>query len=120
MKTHVTAGVDAIEKIINNMSEHAFLRHTLYIAGTHHEKWDGTGYPMGLKGNNIPLEGRLMAIADVYDALISARPYKEAFSHAAASQIIEDGAGTHFDPVLVNVFREVKGKFAQIVREIGV
>ncbi|MCL2305575.1 MAG: response regulator [Planctomycetaceae bacterium] len=119
MKTHVTVGIDAIEKIMSNTPGHAFLRHTLYIVGTHHEKWDGTGYPMGLKGNNIPLEGRLMAIADVYDALISARPYKEAFSHEAASQIIEDGAGTHFDPDLVDVFRAVKGKFAQIVQEIG-
>ena len=74
---------------------------------------------MELKENSIPLEGRLMAIADVYDALISARPYKRAFPHEEASQIIENGAGTHFDPVLVNVFRDVKGKFAQIVKEIG-
>jgi len=90
MKTHVNAGIDAIERMINNAHENAFLRHTLYIAGTHHEKWDGTGYPVGLKGLNIPLEGRLMAIADVYDALISERPYKKPFPHEEAKKIIED------------------------------
>jgi len=119
MKTHVTVGVDALEKIIHNMAEHAFLRHTLYIAGTHHEKWDGTGYPTGLRGRDIPLEGRLMAIADVYDALISARPYKEAIPHEKASKIIEEGAGTHFDPTLVDVFIGVESEFAHIVKEIG-
>jgi len=118
MKTHVTVGVDAVEKIIRNTSEHDFLRHTLYIVGTHHEKWDGSGYPMGLKGSNIPLEGRLMAIADVYDALISSRPYKQALPHEEACKIIEAGAGNHFDPVLVDVFRNVADEFERIVREI--
>jgi len=119
MKTHVTAGVDAIDRMINNTVEHSFLNHTLLFAGTHHEKWDGTGYPTGLKGANIPLEGRLMAIADVYDALISVRPYKKAFTHEEACKIIEDGAGTFFDPALVDVFRKVKDEFARIVRERG-
>jgi putative two-component system response regulator len=118
MKTHVTVGVDAIERIIDNMGENAFLLHTLYIAGTHHEKWDGTGYPMGLKGENIPLEGQLMAIADVYDALISIRPYKKAFSHEEACKIIKDGAGSHFNPALVGIFSEVEGEFAKIAQEI--
>ena len=108
MKTHVTIGVDAIEKIMQNADEHSFLNHALLIAGTHHEKWDGTGYPMGLKHNNIPLEGRLMAIADVYDALISVRSYKKALSHEESCRIIEDGSGTHFDPVLIKVFVKVK------------
>jgi putative two-component system response regulator len=115
MKTHVTKGVEAIEKIIKNTEEHAFLRHALLVTGTHHEKWDGSGYPKGLKDNEIPLEGRLMAIVDVYDALISARPYKEPFSHEEACKIIEESAGTHFDPVLVEVFKNVKNKFARIV-----
>jgi len=119
MKTHVIVGVDAIEKIMSNTEEHAFLRHTLSIAGTHHEKWDGSGYPMGLKGQNIPLEGRLMAIADVYDALISERSYKKALSHEEACQAIEDGSGTHFDPVLVDAFRNVKDEFARVAREFG-
>ncbi|MCL1849517.1 MAG: response regulator [Clostridiales bacterium] len=119
MKTHVTAGVDAIERIANHTERHSFLNHALRIAGTHHEKWDGTGYPIGLKGTGIPLEGRLMAIADVYDALISPRPYKKAFSHEEACEIIEGDAGRHFDPELVDVFRNIEWEFAQIAREIA-
>ena len=114
MKTHVDVGVATIEKIMHNAKEHAFLRHTLYIVGTHHEKWDGSGYPIGLKGEDIPLEGRLMAIADVYDALISERPYKKAFSHEESCKIIEAGSGTHFDPILVEVFRQVADEFAKV------
>jgi len=119
MKSHVNVGVDAIEKIMHNTSEHAFLNHALLIAGTHHEKWDGSGYPMGLKGQNIPLEGRLMAVADVYDALISERPYKKAFSHEEARKIIIDSSGKHFDPALVEVFLQVEDEFARVAREIG-
>ena len=119
MKTHVTIGVEAIEKIMRNTSEHAFLNHALQIVGTHHEKWDGSGYPAGLKGRNIPLEGRLMAIADVYDALVTVRPYKNAYSHKEACKIIEDEAGTHFDPVLADIFRNIEGKFESVLREIG-
>jgi len=117
MKIHVTAGVNAIEKIMLHAEEHAFLRHALLITGTHHEKWDGTGYPMGLKGKNIPLEGRLMAIADMYDALIAVRPYKKAFTHEETCRIIEDGTGTYFDPVLVEVFRNIKSEFGRISQE---
>jgi len=117
MKTHVAAGVEAIEKILGHTKRHAFLEHALLIVGTHHEKWDGNGYPIGLKGMNIPLEGRLMAIADVYDALISNRPYKDAFSHEEACRIIEDGRGSHFDPVLVSVFKGVQEEFKRIARE---
>ena len=114
MKTHVTVGIDALEKIMRNSKKHVFLNYALLIAGTHHEKWDGSGYPMGLKGRNIPLEGRLMAIADVYDALTTVRPYKKAFTHDEASTIIEEGAGTHFDPVLVEVFKTIKDDFEQV------
>ena len=119
MKTHVTVGVDAIENIMRVTHEHAFLKHSMYIAGTHHEKWDGTGYPMKLKGKNIPLEGRLMAIADVYDALISERPYKKALSHEDASKIIIEGSGTHFDPTLVEIYKNISDQFEQIVRKTG-
>jgi len=119
MKTHVTVGVDAIEKIMNQTHEHAFLRHALYIAGTHHENWDGSGYPLGLRGTHIPLEGRLMAIADVYDALISVRSYKKAFTHEDACKIIEDGAGTKFDPLLVGIFRNVEDEFKRIALEVS-
>jgi len=117
MKTHVTVGVDAIEQIRSKTKEHAFLDHAVLIAGTHHEKWDGSGYPVGLTGADIPIEGRLMAIADVYDALISVRPYKQAFAHEEACQIIEDGAGSHFDAALVDIFKKVKGKFKLAVIE---
>ena len=118
MKSHVTIGVDAIERIMSETREHVFLNHALLITGTHHEKWDGTGYPVGLRGLNIPIEGRLMAIADVYDALISVRPYKNAFTHEEACKIIEDSAGSHFDPVLVDLLINVKEKFEQISQEV--
>jgi putative two-component system response regulator len=114
MKTHVDIGVDAIERIMEKTSEHLFLTHALLIAAAHHEKWDGSGYPKGLKEEGIPLEGRIMAIADVYDALVSERPYKKKFTHEEASKIIEEGAGTHFDPVLVDAFRDVKDEFMKI------
>ncbi|MCL2060544.1 MAG: response regulator [Oscillospiraceae bacterium] len=115
MKTHVSAGVDIIERVIKRTKEHAFLDYSLLVIGTHHEKWDGSGYPIGLAGKNIPLEGRLMSIVDVYDACISDRPYKKAFTHEAASSIIENGAGTHFDPALVDAFKGVKDIFAQFM-----
>ena len=117
MKTHVTIGVEAIEKIMEETNEHTFLNHAILIAGTHHEKWDGTGYPMGLKGQNIPLEGQLMAIADVYDALISVRPYKKAYTPEEALKIIESEEGKQFNPVLVHVFKNVKDEFEKIVHE---
>jgi putative two-component system response regulator len=116
MKTHVAIGVQAILKIEKNAEEHSFLKHARLIAGGHHEKWDGTGYPVGLGGKDIPLEGRLMAIADVYDALISKRPYKRPLSTDDARHIIEEGSGLHFDPILVEVFSKVAGQFAEIVR----
>ncbi|MFP3155642.1 response regulator [Lachnospiraceae bacterium ZAX-1] len=116
MKTHALIGVDAIKKIEENAEEHAFLRHARRIAGTHHERWDGNGYPHGLSGYNIPLEGRLMAIADVYDALVSVRPYKKAFSTDEAKQIIEGGGDTHFDPLLVKMFSKVSDHFATVAR----
>ncbi|MCL1835476.1 MAG: response regulator [Oscillospiraceae bacterium] len=114
VKTHVTVGVDAIEQIINKTGEHAFLERALVIAGTHHEKWDGSGYPIGFRSLGIPLEGRLMAIADVYDALVSERPYKKALSHDEACSIIAEEAGFHFDPVLVAVFDRISDQFIRI------
>ena len=116
MKRHVTIGVMAIEKIASKTPEHAYLHHASVFAGTHHEKWDGTGYPKRLKGPAIPLEGRLMAVADVYDALISKRPYKAPMPVEVAEKIILEGRGTHFDEALVDVFVEVKDKFAEIAQ----
>ena len=118
MKTHVEAGVAAIKKIMGNTTEHEFLNYALLVTGTHHEKWDGTGYPAGLKGYEIPLEGRLMAVADVYDALISQRPYKKAFTHEAAVKIIIEGSGLHFDPVIIEVFEQVQRDFERVSNEI--
>jgi len=111
IKKHPACGEEIIEKIKHNTNEHEFLEHAKIFAGSHHEKWDGTGYPKGLKGREIPLQGRLMAIADVYDALVSERPYKKAFSHEDAVKIISESNGTHFDPDLVSVFLEISDKF---------
>jgi putative two-component system response regulator len=107
MKTHAAIGVMIIQKIEENAEQHDFMKHARLIAGGHHEKWDGTGYPGGAKEMEIPLEARLMAIADVYDALTSARPYKQPMSPGEARQIILEGKGTQFDPVLVDVFSKV-------------
>jgi putative two-component system response regulator len=125
MKTHTTIGVKVIERIITDSMQHAslketgkkFLTHAKLFAGTHHERWNGTGYPEGLKGEEIPLEGRLMAVADVYDAIISERPYKAAMSTKEAETIILTGKGAHFDPILVDVFETMTDKFAQIAAE---
>jgi putative two-component system response regulator len=111
IKKHTTIGVQIIEKIEASTPESEFLKYAKIFAATHQEKWDGTGYPMGLAGEEIPLQGRLMAIADVYDALVSPRPYKEALPHEEAVQIILSGKGTHFDPVLIDVFEQVADQF---------
>jgi putative two-component system response regulator len=107
IKQHPILGRDALQKAEENLgtSSH-FLRLARDIAYTHHEKWDGSGYPQGIRGEEIPLGGRLMALADVYDALISRRVYKEAFSHEDAVAEIVKGRGTHFDPALVDLFLE--------------
>ena len=120
MKGHVDAGVEAIRRLIAYTEEHTFVQHALLIAGHHHEKWDGSGYPNGLSGEDISLEGRLMAIADMYDALISVRSYKDAFTHAEACEIIREGAGTHFDPELVEIFDAVAGEFDRIAHTVGI
>ena len=111
IKNHTTIGVQIIERIEAYTSENEFLKYAKIFAGTHHEKWDGTGYPTGMAGEEIPLQGRLMAIADVYDALASDRPYKKAYPHEEAVQIILDGKGTHFDPILIDVFERVADQF---------
>ncbi|NOY71882.1 MAG: hypothetical protein GXP14_05815, partial [Gammaproteobacteria bacterium] len=90
------------------------LAYACEIAFTHHEKWDGSGYPRGLKGDEIPVSGRLMAISDVYDALISKRVYKTAFSHKKAAGIIHEGKGTHFDPDMVDAFIALEQNFIAI------
>ncbi|MDR1311175.1 MAG: response regulator [Burkholderiaceae bacterium] len=117
MKYHTTFGAEVIERIKKRMDqEEAFLEYARVFALSHHEKWDGSGYPAGLAGEEIPLQGRLMAIADVYDALISERPYKKPMSHEMATQIIAEGRGTHFDPKLVDLFLSIAHQFAQVAR----
>ena len=113
MKKHATLGVKIIERIEAETPDSEFLKYAKIFAGTHQEKWDGSGYPNNLAGEDIPLPGRLMAIADVYDALVSDRPYKKALPHGEAVRIILEGKGTHFDPVLVGVFEHVSDKFYQ-------
>lgn len=104
MKNHAIFGEEIIDRIQKSTRENAFLTHAKIMAGSHHEKWDGSGYPRGTAGERIPLQGRIMAIADVYDALVSKRPYKEAFPHDTAMQIMWDSKGTHFDPAILDVF----------------
>ncbi|MCL2008460.1 MAG: response regulator [Treponema sp.] len=111
MKKHAIFGEEIIEKIQALAKESDFLKYAKIFAANHHEKWDGSGYPRGLKGNDIPLLGRIMAIVDVYDALISERPYKKAFSHEEAVKIICEGSGKHFDPTLVEVFSRSAEQF---------
>jgi len=104
MKKHTWFGERIIEKIQENARESVFLMHAKIMAGTHHEKWDGSGYPRGTAGQEIPLQGRLLALVDVYDALISERPYKRPFPPDKALEIIKQGSGVHFDPALVEIF----------------
>jgi len=111
MKKHTLIGEKIIERIKTLAKESNFLDYAKIFAISHHEKWNGTGYPKGLKENEIPLIGRIMTIVDVYDALTSERPYKKAFSHEEAVRIIKEGSGTQFDPVLVNLFIEASGRF---------
>ena len=109
MKKHTTFGGQILEK-----SESAFIRLGYSIALTHHEKWDGTGYPCGLKGEKIPIEGRIAAIADVFDAATTRRPYKEPYSNEKAFSIIKEGSGNHFDPELVVAFFKIREEIIEI------
>jgi len=108
MKLHTIEGARMINKMIKQTGEEEFLNNAKLFAEYHHERWDGTGYPHGLMGTSIPLQGLIMAIVDVYDALVSKRPYKEALTVEDAFQIITSDAGKHFDPKIVEVFLEVQ------------
>jgi len=111
MKNHALYGAEIIKKIESSTTESEFLSYASTLALSHHEKWDGSGYPYGLKGADIPLAGRIMAVVDVYDALTNVRPYKEAYSHEKAVNIIRSGRGTHFDPLITDVFLAQEHRF---------
>jgi len=120
MKTHAAAGRDAIAAAENGMGEgSSFLSAARDIAYGHHEKWDGSGYPQGLAGEAIPLFARIMAVADVYDALISNRVYKAGMPHAKAAGIITEGRGGHFDPDICDHFLLIQQRFASIAAELN-
>ncbi|MCX7143342.1 MAG: response regulator [Proteobacteria bacterium] len=120
MKTHAAAGRDAIAAAENGMGEgSSFLSAARDIAYGHHEKWDGSGYPQGLAGEAIPLFARIMAVADVYDALISNRVYKAGMPHAKAAGIITEGRGSHFDPDICDHFLLIQQRFASIAAELN-
>lgn len=117
MKKHTIYGGESLMVGIKELGEDSFLTLAKEIALTHHEKWDGTGYPAGLSKKAIPISGRLMALSDVYDALISERVYKKAFSHEEAKKIILEGKGTHFDPDVVEAFIGREENFIKIMEK---
>lgn len=120
MKTHPTLGGDALAAAEATLpAPTRFLHIGCEIASGHHEKWDGSGYPKGLKGDDIPISARLMALADVYDALICKRVYKKAFSHEDAVAFIVDGRGKHFDPDVVDAFLSIQGEFEHIAERFA-
>ena len=118
MKTHTTAGSQVITQAMNTVSEQdsGYLREARNLAHYHHEKWNGAGYPSGLKGEEIPLSARIMAVADVFDALVSKRSYKDGFPFEKAMGIIKESSGSHFDPKVVQAFVEASDEVYQVMQ----
>ena len=114
MKSHASAGGEVIERAMELSGDSTFLKEALNLATHHHEKWDGSGYPDGLKGDEIPLSARIMAVSDVFDALVSRRSYKEPFSFEKSMAIIIEGSGSHFEPAIVEAFVAAKEKVRRI------
>ena len=108
MKTHARLGGEIVEKIMGDNADPELVQMAKDVACHHHEKWDGTGYPDGIGGKDIPLAARIMAVADVFDALVSKRIYKEAMAENTAFEILQEDAGSHFDPVIVESFLEIR------------
>lgn len=117
MKSHTTIGYDTLKSAIEKNPRANYLKMSANIARSHHEKWDGSGYPQGLSGQDIPLAARILAVADVYDALASKRIYKDAFSHEKTRGIILEGKGVHFDPVLIDAFLETEEEFRTVLKK---
>lgn len=114
MQRHTTEGGRIVHEILDGYEDPEYIQMTADIATYHHEKWDGTGYPEGLKGEDIPICARIMALADVFDALVSPRVYKSPMTYEEAYAIIESGIGTHFDPIIANEFLNIKEKTAAV------
>lgn len=119
MKRHTIYGDDTLALAERHLGDDSFLRIAREFALTHQEKWDGSGYPNGLKGEQIPIAGRLMAVADVYDALVSRRVYKEAQPHEQAAAQMAAGRGTHFDPDVLDAFLANQELFKQIAQRFS-
>ncbi|WP_045222216.1 HD-GYP domain-containing protein [Desulfonatronum thioautotrophicum] len=117
IKTHTTIGFETLQSAIQKNPKAVYLRMSAEIARSHHERWDGSGYPDGLQGEAIPLAARILAVADVYDALISKRVYKEAFTHEATRSLILEGRGSHFDPRIVDTFLRVEDSVLAVARK---
>ena len=115
MKTHAAESENIINQLVSRAGEMAFCHYAKELAGYHHERWDGKGYPRGLSKEEIPLLARMMAIVDVYDALTSERPYKKGISHRRSVEIIMEGAGTHFDPYIADLFYKVNHLMAESI-----
>ena len=114
MKHHAVLGARTLEEVRSKYPKNAMINMGIAIARSHHEKWDGSGYPDGLAGEDIPLSARIMAVADVYDALRSKRCYKLGFSHERSCAIILEGSGTHFDPSVVEAFNELEDQIEKV------
>ncbi len=119
MKTHTTIGAQTLEDVMSSGQVSSFLLMSRDIALAHHERWDGEGYPRGLKGDAIPLAARIVTVADVYDALTSVRPYKPAWPHERARQTILDGAGTQFDPQVIEVFAALDRELTEVALRLA-
>lgn len=114
IKTHTTIGAKTLEEIHTHYPNNSMIEMGVHIAKYHHERWDGGGYEGGLKGDKIPFSARIVALADVYDALRSRRPYKEPFSHKRALEILYEEEGGHFDPFVLQAFKEVEQDFKRV------
>jgi len=119
MKTHTVVGASTLNAALKQFPNAAFLRMARDIALGHHERFDGTGYPLGLSGRNIPLAARIVAVADVYDALTSKRVYKNAFAHDVARSIILEESGSHFDPELVQIFADAEEEILDVRKRLS-
>ena len=119
MKTHAAIGGDTLRPVLEECRHQGFIRTGMDIAYFHHERWDGSGYPRGLRGAEIPLAARILALADVYDALTTARVYKPAFPHQKARAIILESEGSHFDPDVVAAFLSREDDFARTAADLA-